>query len=74
MLKMKKHCEKCQASTSEQELAYICSFECTFCKDCTQQMGAICPNCAGELLPRPRRFRKPIDVAVSQVKNKFFSK
>jgi hypothetical protein len=36
--------------------AMICSFECTFCRPCaTTVLGRRCPNCAGELVPRPRR-------------------
>ncbi|WP_370584686.1 DUF1272 domain-containing protein [Oculatella sp. LEGE 06141] len=36
-------------------MAYICSYECTFCDHCTTAMNAICPNCSGELVRRPRR-------------------
>ncbi len=74
MLKMKKHCEKCNAATGEQDIAYICSYECTFCETCSTAMSAICPNCSGELLRRPRRFRKPLEVAASQIKNRLFGK
>jgi hypothetical protein len=36
--------------------ARICSFECTFCASCAEgRLGGKCPNCGGELLPRPRR-------------------
>jgi hypothetical protein len=38
--------------------AFICSFECTFCADCTDEMDELCPNCGGELLDRPARSRK----------------
>lgn len=34
--------------------AYICTFECTFCGDCTASMDGVCPNCGGELVRRPR--------------------
>jgi uncharacterized protein len=34
----------------------ICSFECTFCRDCaTAALAGSCPNCGGELVARPRR-------------------
>jgi hypothetical protein len=34
----------------------ICSFECTFCADCSEHvLAAVCPNCGGPLLPRPPR-------------------
>ncbi len=71
MLKMKKKCERCEAKTGNRDLAFICSFECTFCEKCTNDMSRVCPNCDGELLERPKRLRKPIQVAVSQVKKNF---
>jgi hypothetical protein len=34
----------------------ICSFECTFCRKCAEEiLHRRCPNCGGELVPRPRR-------------------
>lgn len=37
-------------------LARICSFECTFCRDCAEGvLGGSCPNCGGELVRRPVR-------------------
>ncbi|MEP6937190.1 MAG: DUF1272 domain-containing protein [Chthoniobacterales bacterium] len=51
---MKAACEKCGAPTPPAEVAYICTFECTFCKPCAQTLRHICPNCGGELVPRPR--------------------
>jgi len=36
--------------------AFICTFECTFCATCAEQvLKGVCPNCAGELVRRPRR-------------------
>jgi hypothetical protein len=55
MLEMRDVCEKCSAHVSESGEAVICSFECTFCVDCGQQMDYRCPNCGGELVKRPRR-------------------
>lgn len=55
MLKMKPCCERCQQELPAQSTgANICSFECTFCDPCTAQLGA-CPNCGGQLMPRPPR-------------------
>jgi hypothetical protein len=54
-LEMRDHCEKCEKPLSQDGVAYICSYECTFCQDCTQAMHQVCPNCGGELLLRPRR-------------------
>jgi hypothetical protein len=37
----------------------ICSFECTFCDDCsTRVLNGVCPNCGGELFRRPTRAAK----------------
>jgi hypothetical protein len=34
----------------------ICTFECTFCVDCVDNvLGGKCPNCGGEFVPRPIR-------------------
>ncbi|MGH7514193.1 MAG: DUF1272 domain-containing protein [Gemmatimonadales bacterium] len=54
-LEMRSQCERCQANLAQGDLAFICSFECTFCPTCTMQMGQRCPNCGGELVRRPRR-------------------
>ncbi|NNF00057.1 MAG: DUF1272 domain-containing protein [Pyrinomonadaceae bacterium] len=54
-LEMRKICEKCEGSLDADGTAFICSHECTFCKDCTEKMNAVCPNCSGELLRRPKR-------------------
>lgn len=62
MLKMKTVCEGCKESFNEQSLAYICSYECTFCKCCSEKMKFICPNCEGELVVRPRRLYSPTQV------------
>jgi uncharacterized protein len=34
----------------------ICTFECTFCRDCVEQkLQGRCPNCGGEFVRRPVR-------------------
>jgi hypothetical protein len=57
MLTMRPNCECCDRdlpATSTQ--AMICSFECTFCRDCARDpLGGICPNCGGDLVTRPAR-------------------
>ena len=55
MLKMKENCEKCAAPTPFESEAGICSYECTFCAQCSAEMGQVCPNCGGELVVRPKR-------------------
>jgi hypothetical protein len=54
-LEMKTACEKCGTALTTTGGAYICSYECTFCVSCAKQMNAVCPNCGGELVRRPRR-------------------
>lgn len=67
MLKMKPRCQQCAKALGWHDPACICSFECTFCSACAQAMGHLCPNCAGELVTRPRRDRKPMAVAASLI-------
>ena len=57
MLEMKAHCEKCNQETGPAHGAYICSHECTFCPDCSNEMNYVCPNCQGELVIRPKRIQ-----------------
>ena len=60
MLEMKSNCEKCEVSLpKDTEDAMICSFECTFCTRCTNEiLKGTCPNCGGELVRRPTRISK----------------
>lgn len=55
-LEMRDRCEKCgTAELPPDGSARICSYECTFCPACSDAMQQVCPNCGGELVPRPRR-------------------
>ena len=54
-LEMKGSCEKCEVTLIPGGVAYICSFECTYCATCAELMNSVCPNCGGELVQRPRR-------------------
>ena len=57
MLQMRPGCECCNRDLpADAAGAMVCSFECTFCTDCaTHVLAGVCPNCGGEMLPRPRR-------------------
>ncbi len=57
MLLLKPSCECCDKDLPpESQEAMICTFECTFCRDCVEQkLRGRCPNCGGELVPRPIR-------------------
>jgi uncharacterized protein len=54
-LEMRTHCERCGAALAADGDAHICSFECTFCSSCAAELDAVCPNCGGELVARPKR-------------------
>jgi hypothetical protein len=54
-LEMRERCERCGVGLAADGEAYICSFECTFCRWCTEEMSHVCPNCSGELVARPKR-------------------
>lgn len=57
MLELRPTCENCNtALPPSSEQARICSFECTFCADCVEQvLKNVCPNCGGGFVPRPIR-------------------
>ncbi|RBO84231.1 DUF1272 domain-containing protein [Nocardia puris] len=54
-LEMRTVCERCAAAVTDSGAAVICSYECTFCPACGRALRHVCPNCSGELVPRPRR-------------------
>jgi hypothetical protein len=57
MLQLRPNCECCNRDLPpECADAFICSFECTFCRACRENvLRGKCPNCGGELVARPRR-------------------
>jgi hypothetical protein len=57
MLELRPGCERCDRDLPPDSLdARICSFECTFCRDCAEtRLAGRCPNCGGELVRRPIR-------------------
>jgi hypothetical protein len=57
MLDLKPNCECCDKDLPPDAVdARICSFECTFCQNCTENvLHGACPNCGGNLTPRPIR-------------------
>jgi hypothetical protein len=57
MLELRPNCECCDMNLPPDSAeARICSFECTFCRDCADGvLGGICPNCGGRLAARPIR-------------------
>ncbi|HBK56091.1 MAG TPA: DUF1272 domain-containing protein [Xanthomonadales bacterium] len=69
MLKMKPSCQRCADALRATGIAYICSFECSFCAKCATELGAVCPNCQGELVRRPTRERAPTQVVATTLWN-----
>jgi uncharacterized protein len=57
MLELRPNCECCDKDLPPSaENALICSFECTFCRECAEhRLQFTCPNCGGNLLQRPSR-------------------
>ena len=57
MLQLRPSCECCDKDLPPDATeARICSFECTFCASCAENvLAGKCPNCGGELVVRPRR-------------------
>jgi uncharacterized protein len=57
MLELRPNCECCDKDLpADSAEARMCSFECTFCSTCADQvLGGRCPNCGGELVRRPVR-------------------
>ena len=57
MLKLRPNCECCDRDLPPDSLeAFMCTYECTFCRDCAEtKLAGACPNCGGELVRRPRR-------------------
>jgi len=56
VLDMRDKCERCETDLTADAEAFICSFECTFCPSCAEELKHICPNCGGEQVRRPRRL------------------
>ncbi|WP_390443031.1 DUF1272 domain-containing protein [Pseudoalteromonas sp. MTN2-4] len=57
MLQLKPNCECCnKALPTNSTEAMICSYECTFCRDCVEkEFRNVCPNCGGSFEARPIR-------------------
>jgi uncharacterized protein len=63
MLALRPSCECCDRDLPPASRdAMICSFECTFCSDCVEDiLKGRCPNCGGELVRRPIRPEAKIE-------------
>jgi hypothetical protein len=57
MLELRPNCECCDRDLAPESAdARICTFECTFCARCADELlKGVCPNCGGNLVARPIR-------------------
>ncbi|WP_028652453.1 DUF1272 domain-containing protein [Nocardioides halotolerans] len=57
MLDLRPGCECCDRDLPpDSPDAMICTYECTWCRDCVDNvLHGVCPNCGGNLQPRPIR-------------------
>jgi hypothetical protein len=69
LLELRPNCERCDRDLPpESTEARICSYECTFCADCAENvLHDVCPNCGGGFAPRPIRPRTEWRNGVSRV-------
>ena len=56
-LELRPNCELCDCDLpADSGAARICSYECTFCTSCVDDvLHGVCPNCGGGFVPRPVR-------------------
>ncbi|MYL96490.1 DUF1272 domain-containing protein [Novosphingobium sp. FGD1] len=63
-LEMRPDCQRCGTDLpAEAPGAFICSFECTYCAPCAEDLDDHCPDCGGELVDRPTRAKRHHDSA-----------
>jgi len=84
MLEIRLSCENCdKALPNTSDEAMICTFECTFCKHCVEEvLQNVCPNCGGGFTNRPTRPKDKIEKYPARkdkvykpiVKNKYLDK
>jgi len=57
VLELRPNCECCDRDLDPASPdVLICTYECTWCRDCAENvLHGICPNCGGELVRRPIR-------------------
>jgi len=57
MLEIRLNCENCDKPLpNDSDDAMVCSYECTFCKNCVENiLKNVCSNCGGGFEKRPTR-------------------
>ncbi len=63
MLELRPNCEHCNCPLApDSQIAMICSYECTFCKNCVDTvLSNVCPNCGGGFTQRPIRPKELLE-------------
>ncbi len=63
MLEIRPTCENCNKNLPYNSTdAMICTFECTYCRDCVDNiLKKVCPNCVGDFTERPIRPKELLD-------------
>jgi len=63
MLELRPSCEACaKALPPNSTQAMICTFECTFCRECVENvLQNVCPNCGGGFCQRPIRPKAKLE-------------
>ncbi len=63
MLEIRPNCECCNKKLPpDSQEAMICTFECTFCRDCVEdKLNCVCPNCGGNFVNRPIRPKELLE-------------
>jgi len=81
MLELRPNCEFCDKDLpADATDACICTYECTFCKSCVDNILLnVCPNCGGGFAPRPIRpktdYREGVSLAYQPAaKTRVYSK
>jgi len=60
MLELRPTCENCNKILTDD--AMICTFECTFCEECVENiLHNVCPNCGGGFVKRPTRPKNMLE-------------
>lgn len=62
-MEIRLNCENCDKPLpNESNEAMICTFDCTFCKDCVDTiLSNVCPNCGGGFEKRPIRPKRYLE-------------
>lgn len=76
MLELRPNCEHCNKDLPNTATdAVICSFECTYCKECAIELFKnVCPSCGGNFVERPIRPSSMIEKYPASTKRIFTPK